>query len=285
LKNIFIVTLVLLCLGLVSNCNREDTTQLAKDEFEKYDNGKNEVVLNIEDNLYFEDYILMRDDMPSHITGTYIFHQNSIYYLRIVSTGILNKHKEAFQVYSCDLYGKNSKLVYSKNMDVYGTVKVQAQGDSYYFQYTKNDLVFIDRYTISTNTYETVYSGTDCRISDYIQEEESQYSIEITENSFYPTKERGKFVITDSETGTKRIIDDDYLKNTIYYQSMNMFGYGPDRFDISKGHILLTYGIGAGDGWNYPYLIFEYDFETDTLEYKMLAFPFDSVPIEILYIK
>ena len=37
---------------------REDTTQLAKDEFSKYYNGKDEVVLNIEDNLYFENYAL-----------------------------------------------------------------------------------------------------------------------------------------------------------------------------------------------------------------------------------
>ena len=32
----------------------EDNTQLAKDEFSKYFNGKNEVVLNIGDTLYFE---------------------------------------------------------------------------------------------------------------------------------------------------------------------------------------------------------------------------------------
>ena len=65
---------------------------------------------------------------------------------------------------------------------------------------------------------------------------------------------------------------------------MEMFNYGPERIDISNGHILLTYGIGAGDGWNFPHLVFEYDFDAHILEYKLLAFPYDSVPIEIIYI-
>lgn len=45
-----------------------------------------------------------------------------------------------------------------------------------------------------------------------------------------------------------------------------------------------TYGIGAGDGWNYPHLVFEYDFDSNMLEYKLLAFPFDNVCIDISYI-
>ena len=65
---------------------------------------------------------------------------------------------------------------------------------------------------------------------------------------------------------------------------MEMFNFGPERVDISNGHILLTYWIGAGDGWTYSHLVFEYDFESDTLEYKLLAFPYASTPIEIEYI-
>ena len=80
-------------------------------------------------------------------------------------------------------------------------------------------------------------------------------------------------------------VGDEYLKNTIYIESMNKYNYEPLRYDISKGHILLTYEIGAGDGWNHPHLVFEYNYETNTLEYKMLVFPYDSVPIEIVYIK
>ena len=48
LVSIFILTFVVLDLIV------EDNTQIAKNEFSKYYNGENDVVLNIEDNLYFE---------------------------------------------------------------------------------------------------------------------------------------------------------------------------------------------------------------------------------------
>jgi hypothetical protein len=115
-----------------------------------------------------------------------------------------------------------------------------------------------------------------------IKEEQSRYSIEVIEN--ISLQEHGKFIVTDLEKGLSNIIDDEYLRNTIYIESMEKFNYSPKRVDISNGHILLTYGIGAGDGWNFPHLVFEYDFDSNKLEYKLLAFPFDSVPIEIIYI-
>ena len=66
---------------------------------------------------------------------------------------------------------------------------------------------------------------------------------------------------------------------------MEKFKYSPKRVDISRGHILLTYSIGAGDGRNNPHLIFEYSFEEETLEYKCLVFPYDNVPVDIVYIE
>jgi hypothetical protein len=66
---------------------------------------------------------------------------------------------------------------------------------------------------------------------------------------------------------------------------MKKFNYGPSRVDVSNDHILLSYGIGAGDGWNYSYLIFEYDFSTNSFEYKALVFPYDTIPIEIYYLE
>ena len=56
MKKIYLLFLTILTLFLIS-C-RQDTTQLAKEEFSKYYNGKDEVVLNIENNLYFENYAL-----------------------------------------------------------------------------------------------------------------------------------------------------------------------------------------------------------------------------------
>ena len=150
-------------------------------------------------------------------------------------------------------------------------------------KYIHYNLIYVDKYTISTGIYENISSGKDCSLSDYMpKEEQSRYSIEVIEN--ISPQEHGKFIVTDLEKGLSNIIDDEYLRNTIYIDSMEKFNYSPKRVDISNGHILLTYGIGAGDGWNYPHLVFEYDFDSNKLEYKLLAFPFDSVPIEIIYI-
>lgn len=271
----------MLTLGLTS-C-RQDTTQIAKDEFSKYYNGKDDVVLNIEDNLYFENHTLKRAKFqPENLYDSIIFYNDSIYYLSLESSHMGFKN-DFINVYSCDYYGENTKLIFSKQLDIYSKVNIETNKDSYYIQYKKNNKVFVDKYTISTGIYENIDSGKNCGLSDYFEkEEQSRYSIEMIENK--SPKEHGKFVITDSDTGISKTIDDDYLKNTIYIESMEMFYYGPDRFDISKGHILLSYGIGAGDGWNHPYLIFEYDFDSNSLEYKLLAFPYDNEPVEIIYI-
>ena len=62
----------------------EDTTQLAKDEFAKYHNGKDEVVLTIHDSLYFENHTVMDEEIQS-ISGSVLVYENAIYYVSIFS--------------------------------------------------------------------------------------------------------------------------------------------------------------------------------------------------------
>ena len=281
MKKIFVLLLTILTL-LLTSCG-EDTTQLAKDEFSKYYNGKDEVVLNIEDNLYFETHTLKKENLEhTHLYGSILIYEKSIYYLSLESSNVGFKN-DFIIVYSCDFYGNNTEKVYSRELNIYSSLDREIYKDNFYIEYKKDELIYIDKYTISTGIYENIASGKDCSLSDYMpKEEQSRYSIEVIEN-ISPQK-HGKFIVTDLETGLSNIIDDEYLKDTIYIESMEKFNYSPKRVDISNGHILLTYGIGAGDGWNYPHLVFEYDFDSNKLEYKLLAFPFDSVPIEIIYI-
>ena len=281
MRKICLLFLTILTLFLTS-C-RQDTTQLAKDEFSKYYNGKDEVVLNIEDNLYFENHILERESLnPKNSYSSIVFHENLIYYVSI--NNLKKKYRNEFiNIYTCDCHGENTNIIYSKEINTNSNITLKTNKDSYYIEYKKENLIYIDKYTISTGIYENIASGKDCSLSDYMpKEEKSRYSIEVIEN--ISPQEHGKFIVTDLETGLSNIIDDEYLRNTIYIESMEKFNYSPKRVDISNGHILLTYGIGAGDGWNYPHLVFEYDFDSNKLEYKLLAFPFDSVPIEIIYI-
>ena len=270
---------------LLTSC-RQDTTQLAKDEFSKYYNGRDEVVLNIEDNLYFENYALDLNGLVKgneHNNGL-IINQRNFFFSTSKENSMFNF---TLNIYESNLQGTDIKLVYSK--DGFKTHPwAYAIDDVFYIEHYSNNAFdleskLIDSYTISTGIYKNISSGKDCDLSSYIpKEEQSKYSIEVIEN-ISPQK-HGKFIVTDLEKGLSNIIDDEYLKDTIYIESMEKFNYSPKRVDISNGHILLTYGIGAGDGWNYPHLVFEYDFDSNTLEYKLLAFPFDSVPIEIIYI-
>ena len=284
MKKIFVLLLTILTL-LLTSCG-EDTTQLAKDEFSQYYNGKDEVVLNYLDNLYFENYSLSLSDLieKSEFNNGLIIKQDKFFF----STSTENSMYDfTLNIYEANLQGTNVKMIFSK--DGYKTHPwVYAIDEIFYVEFYSNNAFdlkskLIDKYTISTRIYENIASGKDCSLADYIpKEEQSRYSIEVIEN--ISPQEHGKFIVTDLETGVVKTIDDDYLKETIYIKSMEKFNYGPKRVDISNGHILLTYGIGAGDGWNYPHLVFEYDFDSNTLEYKLLAFPFDSVPIEIIYI-
>ena len=284
MKKICLLFLTILTL-LLTSC-RQDTTQLAKDEFSKYYNGKDEVVLNIDDNLYFENYEL---DLNGLVKGNehnngFIINQSNFFFSASKENSMFNF---TLNIYESNLQGTDIKLVYSK--DGFKTHPwAYAIDDVFYIEHYSNNALdleskLIDRYAISTGIYENIASGKDCSLSDYMpKEEQSRYSIEVIEN--ISPQEHGKFIVTDLETGVVKTIDDDYLKETIYIKSMEKFNYGPERVDISNGHILLTYGIGAGDGWNFPHLVFEYDFDSNKLEYKLLAFPFDSVPIEIIYI-
>lgn len=284
LKKICLLFLTILTL-LLTSC-RQDTTQLAKDEFSKYYNGKDEVVLNIEDNLYFENYALDLNGLVKgneHNNGL-IINQRNLFFSTSKENSMFNF---TLNIYESNLQGTDIKLVYSK--DGFKTHPwAYAIDDVFYIEHYSNNALdleskLIDSYTISTGIYENISSGKDCSLSDYAQkEEQSRYSIEVIEN--ISPQEHGKFIVTDLEKGLSNIIDDEYLRNTIYIESMEKFNYSPKRVDISNGHILLTYEIGAGDGWNYPYLVFEYDFDSNKLEYKLLAFPFDGVPIEIIYI-
>ena len=284
MKKIYLLFLTILSL-LLTSC-RPDTTQLAKDEFSKYYNGKEEVVLNIEDNLYFENYMLDLDGLikDNEYNNGLIVKQDRLFFSA-------SKENSMFyftlNIYESNLQGTDIKLVYSK--DGFKTHPwAYAIDDVFYIEHYSNNALdleskLIDSYTISTGIYENIASGKDCSLSDYMpKEEQSRYSIEVIEN--ISPQEHGKFIVTDLEKGLSNIIDDEYLRDTIYIESMEKFNYSPKRVDISNGHILLTYGIGAGDGWNYPHLVFEYDFDSNKLEYKLLAFPFDSVPIEIIYI-
>lgn len=284
MKKWFILFLTVFAFAL-NSCWREDTTQSAKNEFSKYFNGKDEVVLNIDDNLFFENYSLDLDGIvkDNEYNGGLFVKQNRLYFSASKQNSMFDF---TLNIFESNLDGTNVENIYSK--DGFKTHPwAYAIDDVFYIEHYLNNAFdlnskSIDKYIISTGKYENIANGKESYLSDYMSKEQCRYSIETIENE--SPKKHGKFIVTDLEKNLSKIIDDDYLRNTVYIESMEKYNYGPERADISNGHILLTYGIGAGNGWNYPHLVFEYDLDTNKLEYKLLAFPYDAVPIEIIYI-
>lgn len=112
LKKICLLFLTVFTL-LLTSC-RQDTTQLAKDEFSKYYNGKDEVVLHIEDNLYFENYALELNDLVKgneHNNGL-IINQRNFFFSTSKENSMFNF---TFNIYESNLQGTDIKLVYSKD--------------------------------------------------------------------------------------------------------------------------------------------------------------------------
>ena len=273
MRYVLSIILILAMVVSVSSClpffERKDTTQWAKDEFSQYFNGKNEVVLGVINEIHFEDHILKHADLE--FSGTfinYVFYDNLIYYASEDSKN------SCINFYSCDLYGKNVQKIYSHFWNEGNDVTVISGREySFFIKSVNDDFVFIDKYTVPTNVYEKIDKGKKGEkfdLSNYQEENNSKYSIEMIKK--ISDENNGKFVITDLESGLKKTIDDEFLKSMPYFESMQKFSYGPHQYVISKGHIFLNYTIGAGNGFNYSHLILEYDFESDKLDYRMLAF-------------
>ena len=271
-------------------------TQTAIDEFSQYDNEKQEVAMFCNSSLYFKGYDI---NFSKLFPGEEFFYgllikNNKIYF----STTTVNPRKpfyiipqpeeHTFKIYESNFSGTEISLIYSRHFET-TPISSYAKDDSFYIMYFTSNKLFetnanIDKYTISTGECVTIASGPDCSMNDYRTTEESKYKIDV-EQGYSSSKEPGKITITDTETGEIRIIDDDYLKNTIYIESLKRFGYGAIRFDISHGHILLLYMVRANEADKIAYVVFEYDFDADRLDYKALlfaeCFPYDH---RVMYI-
>lgn len=284
MKKTILLFLMLYFAVCLTSCG-EDTTNLAKDEFGKYYNGKNEVAISMDSTIYFEEYKIDLDELKPNeeFNEGLIMEKNKFYFTTSEENSPFNY---TLRIYESNISGSEIRLIFTKGG--YKTHPwVSETSDSFYIEhYSKTAFdqqsKQIDRYSLESGNYEVVANGANCKLKDYTSEEKTEKYQIINDNS---SGGNGRFIITNMETGQEKIVDDNYLSKTTYIESMEMFKYSTRRIDIVNGHILLTYSIGAGDGWNYPFLVFEYDFDTDTLQYKTLVFLHDSIVAELIYLE
>lgn len=270
---IIILSIIYLSYGEFLINNNSENKQLVIDEFSQYYNGKNEVVLKAYDTIYGENFNYNFNDLVENNS----FNDGFIYKngkLLFSTNEKISSSNTKLNIYESDINGTNIKLIFSKDgyksfIDVFAT-------DDYFYikhnnkKYSKDEGIQIDRYTISTGEYVNVDNGKYADLSFYKKNEYCKYDIKEITTIEQDIKDTG-FIITDKETGNKRIINNEYIKCTKYANSFNKYKYYIRRFDISNGHILLTYQIGSM--YSSSHLIFEYNFDSNEFEFKILVYP------------
>lgn len=282
--NVFIITMLVVSMLLLGSCS--NNIQDRKDEFSQYAE-ENEIALVYEDRiLYFDSHSVELEALTGkgeEANGGVFIEDEKIYFTTTVENGWFYY---GLKVYECDLYGNDLKLLFQK--DDYKTYcRTCIVGKSVYISYNLKNAFsksseMIDMYDIETGEYKNIDSGEECSLSNYLPIKTSSYEFNIVDHS-----SADYFEIQNMNNGEKKIVDNEFMKNTIYFDSLQKFGYNAMRADVVDGHIYLTYSIGV-DGFvkvSYPHLVFEYDFENDSLQYKMLAFLPDSYHVEVLSTK
>lgn len=312
---IIIISVLLPSCSLLLTLCTKDTTEEATADFSGFSDEKNEVALIHNDVIYTEDAII-----NLRYLSTYLFYDKEprswIYEIHhrkakmnragtMLNSGIYisdnmiwfstvdgnAKDGLTLNIYTTDLSnkvsGKDLRLVYSKSGFDTRPYSGPVGEDMYFLLYSSGSPsereIRVDRYSIAENKYETVTKVKERDLSDAYPAVENRYTVTLEQDP--SLNSRKIFVISDSESGMTKVIDDVYLESSIYSDMLNKYGFNALRSDVSNGHVLLTYAISAGNINNTSYLVFEYDFESDTLEYKLLAFtPNDDVAVDIVWI-
>ena len=103
-----------------------------------------------------------------------------------------------------------------------------------------------------------------------------QYSVEV---------DKKRFEITDLNTQDTRIIDDSFLKQTEYYESMNKYGCYPCRYTLTENKITLFYHVKdtAFLPSGYTTILFEYDWTLNELRCLSVLYPYECEGTLICY--
>lgn len=289
IKKSITILLFLLCFALIG-CNIEDTTNQAIDEFSKYQETE-DVVLVVDDKiLYFSTHTIdirdLIDNEEEYPNGGYLVTKDKIYFSTTIENYMFNF---TFSIYECDLNGKNKTRLFKMD-NLVTSPDVVANNMVFYLEHYKENALeetsrVINSYDIINSVYGQVASGKECTISDYRPRNKSDYQGKLLDKPYIPLfKDNSYYEITNTKTNEVKIVGKEFIEKTKYIESLQKFNYETKRIDISNGHVLLTYKLDAGNGMNYSYLVFEYDFEKETLEYKQLAFLDVDVLVNIIYL-
>jgi CheY-like chemotaxis protein len=123
--------------------------------------------------------------------------------------------------------------------------------------------------------YLSLGSGKNVHIDDYYEYTPSPYSVERSEK---------QFVISDN-TSEIAVIDESFLKNTVYYDLIEKYEFLPFQYSLAYNKITLVYRAkpALSPTAHYPMLVFEYDVTSNELIYLAVFNPYDCEGMQVLY--
>ena len=287
--------LIISCtLLLLSGCSNKEMIESVKEDFSIFYEEKNNNILEFDEtSVYYGGKALNLNELgkKEYWNMDYIIHKNYFYF---TTTKRIGYHNYTLNVYKSYYNFESTELIFSKD-NLLENPRTYGINDMFYIEIRHILLpeVNIDRYDIKNNIYENIEAGKnkDINIDKYIVNESNDYENEfrVKINNYSNSTNKGNFEIDDLSNGGSITIDEDYLKNTIFYDFLEKYHFRTRKFYIVENAILLTFTVYTSNrlfrSEIQPYVIFEYDYQNDKLEYKTLSFASDNSPYHKIIIK
>jgi hypothetical protein len=273
---------ILCCVLILSICLcscqhwRENFPDI-KADFSKFDGSKDVALAVTNDAIYFSDYeidlneLIKDDDSQRCWVRATVLGNDKIYLL-------VNKKTNgqwSFSICRCDLSGDNLEMIYEQKKLDRSITLVGISEKLIYIQYKSQKITFVDCFNYYTEEYLSLGSGKNVHIDDYYEYTPSPYSVERSEK---------QFVISDN-TSEIAVIDESFLKNTVYYDLIEKYEFLPFQYSLAYNKITLVYRAkpALSPTAHYPMLVFEYDVTSNELIYLAVFNPYDCEGMKVLY--
>lgn len=262
----FIIAILGICCFALSGCSKRCDVEEVRAEFAQYPTSSDVAIVYNDTIIYFNDHFVDFNNLIEYRSSKWHISHEYIYF----STGYSNNKKSDYinlLLYKCDLYGNNLQIIYEKNNVKSNWVLKNYNDSIFYFAYSINNTKYVDSYDVSTETLESTIVNKNCKREDYVKNKETKYDYDINHK-------KDKISIIKKDSSETFVVDNNYLKTTPYYESINKFPYKLEFMRETEDRLFLFYRF-VTEGFfeinaTYTFAIFEFFYDTKEMSYKYL---------------
>ena len=277
-RNVKVLSFCLILL-LFTSCRGTSTPiyEKIKTDFAQYEASNDVALVLYNSRLYFYDYTLdLEKILPGEVFDfRYATLMNDTVYFVVA---LKDQHRAIFStvLYQCDLYGNNLEMLYKKEK-LEDLSFVEFNSGIFYFKHYESGMQILETYNCLDRRQEVLESQESFDLNEYVKSFRL-YDIEKNEDGL---------VITRKGTTEQRIIDSSIIKNSELHPLLEKYDYERVNISTFREKIILTYRLRI-EGFfeipdGYPFVIFEYDFETSKLTFLSIVYSYDCESYEIQY--